>query len=276
MYLFWRINSTIGLIFGTLSIALLIQEGLDVAISAPLMRLLNYYKAVLDFFLGWADPYLKDIAQHIREYVNIDFHFNPWWKYLFAPMWLYCCAAATTAITAHRSILYAIFYAFTGSAIALVSSLVASIWALDSASAGPVLVIAVGLALFGFGGVVWHTIFLTPPEQSKKWKLVKFSAAYPGGNLLIAVLVSWVSIKLGRIGYFIPSVVQVLAAVSLMALRDLSAGAYGATFERAPLESWRKKFRSYGTSVHGRRETAVICAAILSIVLGRGLERIGL
>lgn len=277
----WKLNSIISLIFSALSVVLLIKEGLDVGVGAPLLRLLHYYKSLIDFLLTWADNPLRDFIGLLKSFVLMNFHFNIWWKYLFIPMWLYFFSSAMTALTmtsltmTHR-ILYCIFDVATGGSIALISSVAASALPLDTASARPVLIISAGFVAFGFGDICWHTAFLTPVGANRLNKFLWFFAAYPLANFIIAVVVVTISSILAQSGYLVPAVAQLLCIVVLMALRNLAAAAYGATFERMQGETWRTKFAGYATGVHGRRVLIVIFAAILFLLLSRGLEIVNL
>jgi hypothetical protein len=277
MKIIWAINSLFGLIFGALSVVLLIQEGLNEGLSAPLVRLLNYYKIVIEFSLTWADPFIKDFVAFLKGWTPIDFQFNPWCKYLFTPMWLYFCASAAAVFKANHRIFYSIFLAIMGTVIGLISCVAASHWPLDTTSILPSLTIVTGFVVFGFGEILWHTAFHTPKGESRSVHFLQFSTVYPVANLVIAVGIVGISLKSAQLGQPIPAIVQVLCIVVLMALRNFAAAFYGATFYRLPGEgSWGTKFKQYATFAHGRRVLAVICAAILFMVLGRGLERVGL
>jgi len=264
----WKVNSIIGLFFSALSVVLLIQEGLEVGVVAPLHRLLDYYKAALDFLLSWADPFVARFVETIKSLVLVNLQFNPWWKYLFVPMWLYFCAAAVTTLSAQRSIPYAIFDATIGAVIALASSATASTMPINTASSIPVFIVALGFVVFGFAEITWHSLFHTPSNQNRWTKLLRFSAAYPLGNAVAAAAVVALSAKSADLGYIIPAVAQLLCIVILMAFRNILAAFYGATFERQPGARWLQSLLAYGTFIHGFRVLIVIFGAILFIILG--------
>jgi hypothetical protein len=271
-----KINSFFGLLFGAISVLLLIQEGLELGVGAPLVRLLNYYKAALDFFLSWADPLVARFIEVLKSLAFIDLHLNPWWKYLFVPMWLYFFTAALTALNVHHSVTYFIFYVTAGAVVAVTLSAAASTMPLSTVSSFPVLIIAVGFVVFEFAGNVWVTLFRPLLSQGRWMQFLLGLAAYPLVDAVIATVVISVSIKSAREGYPMPAIAQVLCIVVLMAFRNITASFSGATFERKPRLGRRRTFVGYGTFVHGRRVLIAICGAILFAVLGRGLERVGL
>jgi len=273
---FWIAVSFLTFLFGALSIASLIQEGLDVGIAAPLLRLLNYYKKSLDVFLSWADPPIVELVQILKNWVHIDWRFNPWWKYLFAPIWLYFSAAAATVLVAQKRIFFFIVDFTFGCVTALGTSVASSAFPLDTSSPIPVIIISAGFVAFGLCEIPWHRGYGILPNQNRSRTLLWFAAAFPLANLIIAIVVvafSWAS---ASYGYPIPAIAQILFIVVSMALRSLVAAAYGATFLRKSGEDWLRNLLAYGTFKHGWRVLSVIGAAVFFIACGRGLERFGL
>jgi hypothetical protein len=268
--------SLLTFLFGAFSIVSLIQEGLNVGIGAPLLRLLDYYRKSLDVFLSWADLPLMELVQTLTNWIQIDWRLNPWWKYLFAPTWLYFSAAAATVLVAQGRIYFFLVDFISGSVIALSTSVASSAFPLDTSSPIPVIIMSAGFVAFGLCEFPWHRGYGVLPSQSQSRTLFWFAAAYPLANLIIAIVVIALSFASANYGYPIPAIVQVLFIVVSMALRSLAAAIFGATFLRKPGEDWRKNLLSYGTFRHGWWVLSVIGAAVFFIACGRGLERFGL
>jgi hypothetical protein len=77
---FARTQNVLGTLVGGLSIFALIAKTWEGGIAAPLELIVDTYNALLDFFLGWAQPYLHVIAETLGAWTGFDLHLYPHWK----------------------------------------------------------------------------------------------------------------------------------------------------------------------------------------------------
>lgn len=82
-------------IVGILSLILLIKQGWDVGFVAALQTIIEYYRSVMEFLFGWAEPYIRIALQYLEHLTGIALHLSPEWKHLFFLLGIYFSNDAT-------------------------------------------------------------------------------------------------------------------------------------------------------------------------------------
>jgi len=77
---FDRTRSVLGMIVGAFSIFALIAKTWEGGLAVPFVLLIDTYNAFLNFFLGWAQPYLQGLAETLSAWTGFDLHLYPHWK----------------------------------------------------------------------------------------------------------------------------------------------------------------------------------------------------
>jgi hypothetical protein len=70
----------LGALMGGLSIFALVAKTWIGGIAAPIALLVDTYNAFLDFFLGWAQPYLHALAETLSAWTGFKLQLYPHWK----------------------------------------------------------------------------------------------------------------------------------------------------------------------------------------------------
>jgi ubiquinol oxidase len=206
----WALR-TLGVAFATLSILLLIKQGFVMpSFAAPLQFVLNYYEALINVLLGWAEPYLHAMLAFLRDLLGLDLRLEAHWKHVTVLMMLFFCAvlrfsrmggaiiAATFAILLSVGIGILLGTSWTSDATAPQSALLNGLTA-----ALPLLVMAATVVAVGIGYAVteahnrgehwWQYIMRLPAA------LLLFSAL----SLCIITFPLWIG---GFLGDFRPDV----------------------------------------------------------------------
>lgn len=68
---------------GALSLTMLVKQGIDLGSFAyPLQTCLDWYNTAINFALGWAEPYLAQLAVTLRDLTGLDLKLSPGWKHV--------------------------------------------------------------------------------------------------------------------------------------------------------------------------------------------------
>lgn len=146
--------SILGLIFGTLSVVMLIQQGFNYGIVSPLQLILDYYDQAMQTLFGWSEPWLRSQLETLGRWFGWDAHLYPHWKYVFVLTWLYIFPWVRVWFS-HRAWGYATYLSVVGISISLAVALacgVVDLAARQDLGVRSFLIVAipvVGIALFG-------------------------------------------------------------------------------------------------------------------------------
>lgn len=77
---FARTQRVLGTLVGGLSIFALITKSWESGIATPLELLVDTYNGLLNFFLGWAQPYLHALTETLAGWTGLDLLLYPHWK----------------------------------------------------------------------------------------------------------------------------------------------------------------------------------------------------
>lgn len=264
-------RAILGFIVAVLSIDELLRQALGLGLAAPLKSVLDFYVKIVEGLFGWADPYLKNFFNYLKDQIGIHLQLYPHWKYIFVPMWFYFFADVKTMWGNQRRP-SALFFVVFGGLVALISSVAAGTTPLDTKSLLPMIFPTIGFIIYSIVLAVWDGIFHVP-EGYTGWKMFRYyGTAYPVANILIAVTILFIVIGFQLTEIQIPSLSLVLLIlfVVAMAFRNIAVCAAIATFDRAPGESWIHRFHAFATQRHGFFVLAVIGAALVFAILGAG------
>lgn len=78
----------LGLIFGTLSVVMLIKHGFDYGFVAPLQLMLDFYEQAMQVLFGWAEPWIRGRLVEWKAWIGLELHLASSWKYFFVLMML--------------------------------------------------------------------------------------------------------------------------------------------------------------------------------------------
>jgi hypothetical protein len=81
------------MIFGTLSVVMLVRHGFTDGLVAPLQSALDYYDAALQILIGWTEPWIKSAFQS----AGLRFHLFGIWKHMFVLM-VVCVSVAVRVL----------------------------------------------------------------------------------------------------------------------------------------------------------------------------------
>lgn len=84
---------------GVLSLVLLIKQGWDLGLIAPLETLIEYYRRLMDVLFGWSEPCIRDMLHWLQGATGITLHLSPEWKHLFFLLGIYFTNDATNLMS---------------------------------------------------------------------------------------------------------------------------------------------------------------------------------
>lgn len=279
----WLVAQALGLVASIMSLVLLFKLGFDVSLVAPFKLMLNYYQQVVEFLLGWAEPYLRIVLKYLSDRMPIDLQLYPHWKHLFVPMWLYFSADAKTIWRDQRKSL-ALFTAAWGGLVALAASVASSTMPLDAPSMLPMIFPAAGFVVYSSVTSALSAISQSPgisqsPNRYTRWQIFSYyEIAFALGNALIAGVLIFVGLLLQarHLGFSSLNIVLLILFVIAMALRNIVVSAYIAAFDRAEGQRWIDRFRGLATQRHGFLILVSVGGAALFIACSAGLQLAGL
>lgn len=87
----------LGLIFGTLSLVMLIRHGLDYGFVAPLQMALEFYEKATAALAAPIEPLIAAQLSALRNYIGFELHLAPHWKHVFVLTLMFQTAMARAA-----------------------------------------------------------------------------------------------------------------------------------------------------------------------------------
>lgn len=268
-------------LFGTASVVILLKHGLDVGFGPALSLVFDYYGIVIEFVLGWAEPYLKEAIAFFRHLLGIDIDLYPHWKHVFVLMGIYFWSSARTSFAANRPV-GGVFDTIWGLIVALAASLASGIVFFDTVaniSTANFLIAAipvVGVTIFDIGGYAWSATFdrergITWSEAFVHWIFYAFA------RLAAALLVLTIGFQLPFVRDLpIPGLVLLTLLVVLAAFYWIGRGAWDADAMRGDEDTWWYAFTHAGTTFRGLLMLEVMIGAVGMFLLNAGLNLVGL
>lgn len=72
----------LGLIFGTLSVVMLIQQGWELGLSAPLQTALDWYSGSVQFVAGYLEPPIAELLGLLGTWLDLDLRLKAYWAHI--------------------------------------------------------------------------------------------------------------------------------------------------------------------------------------------------
>lgn len=267
-----KVASIVGLTLGVLSVLYLAKMGLNLGFHAPLARMLDYYRSTVEFFLGPAELLLKYILSCVSNWVGIDLHLYPHWKYTFLPMWLYFGLDARVYWHRKQRVSAAITILW-GGLVALATSFAAGTILLDDSNILFLIFPVTGFVIYEVGQAASDATLINPEEVlgevPRWWKTFRYYFLRLAlTNAIIGCLVILLCLQTQRLSLHVPNLIfQVIYLVAL-AMRNILLSAWIATFDRAKSQTWTDRFTGLSLQRHGFAIVTVIGGAVLFVVLG--------
>lgn len=156
----------LGLIFGTLSVVMLIEHGFEVSFVSSLQVVLDLYHALTAFFLRWAEPLLQPWVEALSHWTGWKLHLYEHWRDFLVLMMLYIGASASEDIWGRSAIdvwAGALFRWLLGAFIAVASSVAAGVVPLTAGASETQLIAAsvpiIGLVVFMYATTFWDALW---------------------------------------------------------------------------------------------------------------------
>jgi len=272
----------LGLVFGTLSVLMLIKHGFDYGFVAPLQLVLDYYEQLIEALFGWAEPFVRDLLQRLEAWLGWDLELHAHWKYVFVLLWLYFGADARVDLQGREWGLLATSI-FVGGAAALVSSVAfgALPKARLNADALPVLFPVAGMVMYE---VVRSAINAHLPagalRSGTRSKFYRGIVAFALPEAVLGLLVVLCAEPV--LGMLVPGYGGNLSLLAFGSFMAVLAGywvlrsAVRATFDRTSSEPWTSRFGRSGSQKIGFAMLQVSAASALFVVLDAGLSLAGI
>ncbi|MBL8538138.1 MAG: hypothetical protein JNM59_12100 [Hyphomonadaceae bacterium] len=270
----WRMVGALGLAASALSLANLIFQGFQLGVSAPVQMMLAYYESILQFALGWAQPAISQLAQFLHNWIGISLHPSPEWKHIFVLVWLYFSCDARSSILQGRTITAGATVAF-GLLVSLAAILASGgLHSVDQYF----LLVAVGAPLTGF---LLHAImesFLTVIFYREPARSIADALRYYFMTEVLSAIASAIAacgIAVATAPYAGASWSTIASLSGFVVIRGcfwLLRGVYIGLHDRAPGETWQKRFARSGSGQFGMLIFSVIFAALLFVALNAGLD----
>lgn len=112
--------SPLSMIFGALSVVMLVQEIFDENLASALQILVEYYEAALTAVLGWLEVLLASALSAAAIWLGITLKLDPIWKHVFVLMMVPVVAVSRTNFDSSEE--KGLQVAFFGSLVALSAS----------------------------------------------------------------------------------------------------------------------------------------------------------
>ena len=267
--------TVLGIILSSLSIFLLIHQGIEFSLSRPFLVITAYYEAFIQVVLKPFEPYVLYAATYISEVLRINIEVQPHWRHAFIVMVVYFLVDFRTYVIRRYFATSVVTFS-----VALVLATVASVGSghfdLNDPGMRSVILPIAAFFLYEVMKAPWSATFIRRPDTSWLYTFGYYTVLYGLLNMLIGVVVvGGIALfgKAGAPGYNVGAFVLFLLLVS--ARNFIIAGTNVSRFRKAGDTWWRTCFRS-GSGMHARDLTASIGASFLFIASNAGLRFFGL
>jgi hypothetical protein len=256
---------TIGALFGIIAVVNYVDIGLQLGIAGIVGKFLDSYRRLVDFSLGWAEPYLTPFLTLVSRFLKLDLHLYPHWKHIFVPAWLYFSNNARTNWFLGRTS-YAIANALWGTLVALVLAVASGVVPATSYLA---LVFPVaGFIAFDLGSALLGATLIGFSDQN--W--TKAFAYYLKTRVLPATILGLTVISLGIVaedkGIPGANVVMVIIYVAAIAFRDIGVSLWVTFTHDRPIDTTiMGRLIGQGSWMLGSTILAILFCATLAIII---------
>ena len=282
-----KVFEYLGIVFGIMSLVLLVEQGFDVGFSSAFGTVVDQYESSMDVLFGPAEPFLTNLL----ESTGFDLELHPHWKHVLVIMSFYFGAVARVLWRFYKTQeerFYIALLTTWGLLLAFAASLGAGSIEVDDALSNVLMAVfpIAGFVLYQFG---WAALLATLGHQERWW--IRFRAAVNLyiGRRVIGVIAAALVLVTAAIELPIvktpqsPGLVLLLGLVVALALFMLWTGAKGvleypkapewanADFRSQVVWTWNS-WRATGNTRIGLSMLATLSGALLFVVAGAGLS----
>lgn len=279
----WSTFGFIGILFGAASVIKFIRITISFPLSKWLSMLLETYENIVQFWLGWLDPYIRYFVAASLNWlmksfgVYLHIYVYPHWKYMAIPIWLYFARAAAINYNKGRTS-FAIFEIVWSSFGALITSIVAATIPAGEEDLLIVFIIITGLIVIESVNLIYaakiyrwsNPKYVYPIDLAVTpwWKIwFGYMHRHTLSNFLLAIVVLLLGLALKKNGIAIPAAFLILLYLILMSLRNMMLGARDQLrHSRRTGDKFEEILSESGNWRHGRTVIAVLGAATAAII----------
>lgn len=281
----FKIFNVLTILMASVSLLLLIKEGFEFGLAAPLLRLSEYYESWIQFALGWAEPPILFALRVVTAKFEWDPTLYPHWKHFFVLLMIYFGADARDTLRYDRKL--ATFLSVFGIFIAAVVSVGSGLVPLQTGSGDikwEMLAASfslAGLSLHWMSVGAWYATFSRHAEFSWRHQFFRDMRARFG---LMILLLGCLAIAMGLIDLNVPVVSPILGSGLALVLVFvlISAGYFifwGANIaihnaDRSG-QSWFYEFKRNPLAREGFSVITVFSATALFLIANAGLVLMG-
>jgi hypothetical protein len=271
-----RVAAALGVLFGSLSLFQLVQQGWDLGLAAILETLLSYYRHAVGFVLDPIEPILLWVLDEIERAMRIQLDLYPHWKHVFVPMSLYIGAEVrvTWPMAGLERKIAAVAIAVYGGAIALAASIASGTIPVNDPN--PLFVVYPAVAIIAYNVVqtLWNATFHRYPGNTWLQSFRYYSVVLILSSALISGVAVVVSLLVPRTES--QNTLMLLLLVALLALRNvgLAAGIAHLQPRARPIEgvTFAERFRRLPHRQIGTWILLCLAGVIWWLVLNAGLQ----
>jgi len=266
----------LGLIFGTLSVVMLIKDGFGYEFAASLEMVLDGYEQAMQLLFGWAQPILERLLSNVAGWLGwSDFSLYQHWKHVWLLIGIYCFQDARTYLTTGNRV-SAYFHYVLGFLVAVGSACGAGSVQLMSGDATDNFFIAaipiLGIACYEIFSDVWMVTFW-PRKPGRAWAAALAKRLFED-TLVVAAALAFTAFFVAQasVSTSWSSGLLALAAV-VIALAFFEVGIAVRRVLRTPGQhSWATFLRQGNTQVAMAR-LAVFAGAAVFLLVNAGLQQ---
>ncbi|ADM09561.1 hypothetical protein PB2503_07519 [Parvularcula bermudensis HTCC2503] len=273
-----RVLPFLSVLFGSLSIVLLLDYALRVDFVSALEALLTYYDRAITVFLGGLKPLMDALTTTIARWVGVDWTLYPHWRHILVPMWLYVLADTRTTwmMPGRERKVSAIALLLYGGVLSVGASVIGATAPLGAGDLRIVLAPIAALVFFNLIKALWDATFHQYPDSSWLKTFGYYFSSLVATNIAIGLAIFALGHELNEAGLGQLNATLLVAVLILLGIRHLIVAAYVASRWPATGNTWRGRFRRSAHSGLGFAILQVVSGAVAFLVLNAGLSFVGL
>ena len=125
----------LGILTGTLSLASLLKNGLEVGFGTTALLVLEYYERLTQIVLGWTEPAIRQICTDFGDLFGVTLILQPHWKHILVLLLLYVGACFRSTWTEYQgNKIIAVYVLVWGICVSLIASVLSGLVPFDNSS----------------------------------------------------------------------------------------------------------------------------------------------
>lgn len=274
-----RVVAALGLAASSLSLVMLVQQGYQFGLEAPLRLLVDYYARAVGVALGGLEPPLSAALLAVGSWLSLDLHLYPHWKLVLVPMWLYVAADAriTWGMGGSERKAAALAILLYGGVLALASSVVAGSIALGDSSLLMPLAPMTGLVLYSIVQAAWDSTFNRYGDATWWDNFSYYARRIVLTNALIGAVVVGAGFALRSLRSEAVNISLLLLFIALLAVRHLVVSAVVVAVDaNDEAEAWSVRFKKLAGTRLGIMVLNTMAGAAVFLLMNAGMSLAGL